>query len=61
VDVLTKNNVSITGAPEGQPMIFAPGYGCFKMFIALGGVLLLMVLAGLGYGIYYVIARLLAQ
>jgi sigma-B regulation protein RsbQ len=28
VDVLTKNNVSITGAPEGQPMIFAPGYGC---------------------------------
>jgi hypothetical protein len=36
-------------------------YRRFKMFIALGGVLLLMVLAGLGYGIYYVIARLLAQ
>jgi sigma-B regulation protein RsbQ len=28
VDVLRRNNVSITGRPDGQPMVFAHGFGC---------------------------------
>jgi sigma-B regulation protein RsbQ len=28
VDVLTRNNVRVTGVPEGRPMLFAHGFGC---------------------------------
>jgi sigma-B regulation protein RsbQ len=28
VDVLTRNNVTLTGQTGGQPMVFAHGYGC---------------------------------
>src|SRR3954452_1564690 len=28
VNVLERNNVSVTGNPEGRPMIFAHGFGC---------------------------------
>ena len=28
VDVLTRNNVTTSGRPDGQPMVFAHGYGC---------------------------------
>jgi sigma-B regulation protein RsbQ len=28
VDVLHRNNVAITGRPDGQPMLFAHGFGC---------------------------------
>jgi sigma-B regulation protein RsbQ len=28
VDVLTRNNVRVSGAPDGQPMLFAHGFGC---------------------------------
>jgi sigma-B regulation protein RsbQ len=27
-DVLTRNNVTLAGRPDGQPMIFAHGFGC---------------------------------
>jgi sigma-B regulation protein RsbQ len=27
-DVLTRNNVTVTGRPDGQPMVFAHGFGC---------------------------------
>jgi sigma-B regulation protein RsbQ len=27
-DVLVRNNVTVTGNPAGQPMVFAHGYGC---------------------------------
>jgi sigma-B regulation protein RsbQ len=28
VDVLTRNNVRVTGVPTGRPMLFAHGFGC---------------------------------
>jgi sigma-B regulation protein RsbQ len=28
VDVLTRNNVTVSGQADGQPMVFAHGYGC---------------------------------
>jgi sigma-B regulation protein RsbQ len=28
VDVVTRNNVSVSGRPDGQPMLFAHGFGC---------------------------------
>jgi sigma-B regulation protein RsbQ len=28
MDVLARNNVRVTGRPEGQPMVFAHGFGC---------------------------------
>jgi sigma-B regulation protein RsbQ len=28
VDVLTRNNVQVSGRPDGRPMIFAHGFGC---------------------------------
>jgi sigma-B regulation protein RsbQ len=28
VEVLTRNNVTVSGQPGGQPMVFAHGYGC---------------------------------
>ena len=28
VDVLTRNNVTLSGQADGQPMVFAHGYGC---------------------------------
>src|SRR3954452_15531960 len=28
VNVLERNNVSVTGNPEGRPIIFAHGFGC---------------------------------
>ena len=28
VDVLTRNNVTASGRADGQPIVFAPGYGC---------------------------------
>src|SRR6202522_1477445 len=28
VDVLTRNNVTLSGQAGGQPMVFAHGYGC---------------------------------
>jgi sigma-B regulation protein RsbQ len=28
VDVLTRNNVTLTGRPDGAPMVFAHGFGC---------------------------------
>jgi sigma-B regulation protein RsbQ len=28
VDVLTRNNVTLAGPPEGHPMVFAHGFGC---------------------------------
>src|SRR4051812_48168607 len=28
VNVLERNNVSVTGNPEGRPMLFAHGFGC---------------------------------
>ena len=28
MDVLTRNNVSVTGRPDGPPMVFAHGFGC---------------------------------
>lgn len=34
-------------------------YRRFKVLVAIAGVALMAVLAGIGYGIYYVIARLL--
>jgi sigma-B regulation protein RsbQ len=30
VDVLARNNVSVTGAADGPPMVFAHGFGCDK-------------------------------
>ncbi len=27
-DVLTRNNVTVAGRPDGQPMVFAHGFGC---------------------------------
>ena len=28
VDVLTRNNVTLSGRPDGRPMVFAHGFGC---------------------------------
>ncbi len=28
MDILTRNNVRVSGRPDGQPMMFAHGYGC---------------------------------
>jgi sigma-B regulation protein RsbQ len=28
VDVLTRNNVTLTGRPDGRPVVFAHGFGC---------------------------------
>jgi sigma-B regulation protein RsbQ len=28
VDVLTRNNVTVSGRADGQPIVFAHGYGC---------------------------------
>ena len=28
VDVLTRNNVTLSGQADGQPIVFAHGYGC---------------------------------
>ena len=28
MDVLARNNVTVSGAPDGPPMVFAPGFGC---------------------------------
>jgi sigma-B regulation protein RsbQ len=28
VDVLTRNNVTASGRADGQPIVFAHGYGC---------------------------------
>ncbi|MEO8475861.1 MAG: alpha/beta hydrolase [Actinomycetota bacterium] len=28
MDILARNNVSVSGSPDGPPMVFAPGFGC---------------------------------
>ena len=35
-------------------------YRRFKLFMAVGAVLLLAIVAGIGYGLYYLISRLVA-